>query len=160
MGVTTYTQEITSAVAPSRLFKALIIDHDNLIPKLMPQSIKSVELVQGDGGVGSIKQINFPEGAHYKYLKERVDHLDIDKCEFKYTTIEGDVLGDILESISYEVKFEATGEEGSVCKMTSHYHAKGDKVIKEEEIKAGKDEALGLFKVVEDYLLANPTVYV
>ncbi|OMO77767.1 hypothetical protein COLO4_25008 [Corchorus olitorius] len=30
--------------------------------------------------------------------------------------------------------------------------------IKEEEIKAGKEKALGLYKAVEAYLLANPDV--
>ncbi|XP_021280814.1 pathogenesis-related protein STH-2-like [Herrania umbratica] len=158
MGVTTYTQEFTCSVAPARMFKALILDSDNLIPKLMPKSIKNVELIHGDGGVGSIKQTNFPEGSHFKYLKNRIDALDVDNCVCKYTTIEGDVIGDKLESISYELKFEASGA-GCVCKMTSHYHTKGDFVLKEEEIKAGKEQAVGMYKVVEAYLLANPNVY-
>ena len=61
MGVHTFTQEITTPIAPARMFKALIVDSHNLVPKLMP-SIKSIEFVEGDGGVGSIKQTNFPEG--------------------------------------------------------------------------------------------------
>lgn len=44
------------------MFKALILDSSNLIPKLLPQFIKNVELIQGDGGAGSIEQINFTEG--------------------------------------------------------------------------------------------------
>ncbi|KAK9280925.1 hypothetical protein L1049_003816 [Liquidambar formosana] len=131
MGVTTFTQEFTTPVAPCRMFKALILDSHNLIPKLMPQSIKSIEFIEGDGGVGSIKQTHFPEG---------------------------DVLGDKLESIAYEIKFEASGG-GCVCKMTSHYHTKAGIELKEEEIKDGKDKAMGLYKVVEEYLLANPDVY-
>ncbi|TQE00326.1 hypothetical protein C1H46_014053 [Malus baccata] len=58
------SQEFTSPVAADRLFKALIIDSHNLIPKLMPQAIKSIEIIHGDGGAGSIKQINFAEGNH------------------------------------------------------------------------------------------------
>lgn len=97
-------------------------------------------------------------GSHFKYLKQKIDALDVDNFVCKYTLIEGDVLGDKLESISSEVKFEASGS-GSVCKMTSHYHTKGDFVLKEEEIKAGKDKAIGLYKVVEEHLLSNPNVY-
>ena len=67
MGVTTYTQVATCSIAPARLFKALILDADNLIPKLMPNYIKNFEVVQGDGGAGSIKQINFPEGFLYLF---------------------------------------------------------------------------------------------
>ncbi|KAJ9696580.1 hypothetical protein PVL29_008681 [Vitis rotundifolia] len=137
------------------MFKALIVDSHNLVPKLMP-SIKSIEFVEGDGGVGSIKQTNFPEGSHFKYLKHRIDAIDHDNYSCKYTLIEGDVLGDTLESISSEVKFEASGS-GSVCKMTSHYHSKIE--LKDEDIKAGKDKAMGMYKVVEEYLLANPDAY-
>ncbi|XP_075642428.1 major strawberry allergen Fra a 1-3-like [Castanea sativa] len=153
MGVTTFTQEFTTSAPPSKMFKALILDSHNLIPKLMPQSINSIEFVEGDGGVDSIEQTNFPEGSHFKYLKHKIDALDTANFMCKYTLIEGDVLGDKLESVVYTVKFVAAGSgSGSVCKMTSHYNTKGDINLKEEEIKAGKDKAIGMYKVVEEYL--------
>lgn len=62
MGVITFTDELTSSIPPSRIFKASIVDSHNLIPKLLPQAVKSIEIIQGDGGAGSIKQINFTEG--------------------------------------------------------------------------------------------------
>ncbi|XP_075640822.1 major strawberry allergen Fra a 1.04-like [Castanea sativa] len=158
MGVTTYNQEFTTAVAPARMFKAFILDSHNLMPKLMPQSIKSVEFIEGDGGVGSIKKTTFHEGSHFKYLKHKIDALDAENCSCKYSLIEGDVLGDKLESISYEVKFVST-DGGSVCKMISHYHTKGDFELKEEDIKEGKDKAMGMYNIVEEYLSANPNVY-
>lgn len=43
------------------------------MPKLMPQANKSIEFVQGNGGAGSIKNINFPEGGNFKY---RIDELN------------------------------------------------------------------------------------
>ena len=61
MGSITYRQEISSAVAPSRLFNAFFVYGDSLLPKIVPKWIKSVELIQGDGGVGSIKKTNFGE---------------------------------------------------------------------------------------------------
>lgn len=62
MGVSTFTQEYTSPVAPSRMFKALILDSNILIPKLLPQFIKSVDVIQGGEGAGTIEQVNFTEG--------------------------------------------------------------------------------------------------
>jgi hypothetical protein len=62
MGVTSFPQEFTCPIAPARMFKALILDSSNLIPKLLPQFIKSITLIQGDGGAGSIEQVNFIEG--------------------------------------------------------------------------------------------------
>jgi len=62
MGVYSDTDEYPSPISPSRLFKALVVDAHNLIPKLLPNSVKSIEIIQGDGGAGSIKQFNFVEG--------------------------------------------------------------------------------------------------
>lgn len=62
MGVITVTDEYTSPIPPSRIFKSLILDADNLVPKLLPQIIKNIEIVQGEGGPGTIKQMNFAEG--------------------------------------------------------------------------------------------------
>ena len=39
----------------------MIFDADKLMPKLVPQAFKSMEVIQGDGGPGSIKQIYFAE---------------------------------------------------------------------------------------------------
>lgn len=62
MAVITFTDEHSSPIARSRIFKASIIDSHNLIPKLLPQAIKSIDIIEGDGGTGSIKQINFAQG--------------------------------------------------------------------------------------------------
>lgn len=62
MGVITYEQEIASPVPPAKMFKAAVLDADNLIPKVMPQAVKSVEIIKGDGGPGTIKKIHFGEG--------------------------------------------------------------------------------------------------
>ncbi|XP_031250275.1 pathogenesis-related protein STH-2-like [Pistacia vera] len=104
--------------------------------------------------------INFPDGSYYKYVKHRIDVLDKENFVCKYTLIEGDSLGDKLESIVYEVKFEASSDNGgSVCKVASEYHTKGDHEIKEEVFKASQEKAVELYKVVEAHLLANPDLY-
>ncbi|CAN1281343.1 Class-10 pathogenesis-related protein 1 [Linum perenne] len=61
MGVYTYSEDNPSLVAPSRLFKALIEDSQTIIPKLLPQVIKSITFLEGDGAVGSIRLITFHE---------------------------------------------------------------------------------------------------
>ncbi|KAK3418027.1 hypothetical protein EUGRSUZ_H04009 [Eucalyptus grandis] len=157
MGVITYSQEFTCAVAPSRMFKALILDSHNIIPKIVTGGIKSVEFIEGDGRVGSIKQTNFGESAHIKYTKHKIDALDVENFYCKYTLIESDIKFDKIKFIVYEVKF-ALANGGCVCKMTSEYHVEEGAELKEDDIKHGKDRAMGLFKTVEEYLLANPAV--
>ncbi|KAL0414213.1 UNVERIFIED_CONTAM: Major strawberry allergen Fra a 1-3 [Sesamum radiatum] len=48
----TYDTEIPSPIPAAKMFKALVLDADTLIPKIVPQAIKSVEILEGDGGVG------------------------------------------------------------------------------------------------------------
>ncbi|KAL0315005.1 UNVERIFIED_CONTAM: Major strawberry allergen Fra a 1-3 [Sesamum calycinum] len=73
MGAITYDIEIPSSIPAAKMFKAVVLDADTLIPKIMPQAIKSIEILEGDGGVGTVKIIHFSEGSPYKSAKHRVD---------------------------------------------------------------------------------------
>ena len=68
MGVFTYETEFSSTIPPARLFKAFVLDGDNLIPKIAPQAIKQVEILEGDGGAGTIKKVIFGEGTLYTFI--------------------------------------------------------------------------------------------
>jgi hypothetical protein len=61
MDAVTLSAEFASTVEARRMFKALILDAQNLFPKLMP-AIKSIQLVEGNGGPGSIQKITIVEG--------------------------------------------------------------------------------------------------
>ena len=64
MGVITYESEVSSPIPPARLFKAYVLDADNLIPKISPHTIKSTEIIEGNGGPGTIKKVTFHEGEY------------------------------------------------------------------------------------------------
>ncbi|KAK3418016.1 LOW QUALITY PROTEIN: hypothetical protein EUGRSUZ_H03996 [Eucalyptus grandis] len=111
MGAVTYSQEFTSAVSPSRMFKALVLDSHNNIPKIVPRGIKSIKFfffcksikfTKGDGGVGSIKQTNFSESAYIEYTKHKIDALDVENFYCKYTLINSDIKFDKIDFIVYE----------------------------------------------------------
>ncbi|KAG6731700.1 hypothetical protein I3842_01G142300 [Carya illinoinensis] len=148
MGVITYTDYLTSPIPPSRLFKALVLDSHNLIPKVMPQAMMNT-LDDDDDDAGS----------PISSIKNRIDEVNEEIYYYKYTVIEGDAMGEKLEFIVHEVQFEPTPEGGSKNKMTTNYHNRGDIVITEEEIKAGKEKVLGMYKIAEAYLLQNPDAY-
>ncbi|KAL0366846.1 UNVERIFIED_CONTAM: Major allergen Pru ar 1 [Sesamum radiatum] len=113
--------------------------------------LKSIETVGGGDsvGVGCIRQTNFPDGIHA---------IDTENYACQHTLIERDALEDKLEEICYEIKFEASEDGGCVLKLTSEYHTKGDVELNDDEIKAGKKQAMGLYKAREEYLAANPDV--
>ncbi|KAL0462721.1 UNVERIFIED_CONTAM: Major strawberry allergen Fra a 1.08 [Sesamum latifolium] len=141
MAITTFTDEYTLPNPPSRIYKPSIIDSHNLVLKLMPQAIKSIEIIQGDGSAGSIKQINFAEGSPFKCVKYRVDKLNEKTFTYGYTLIEGDSLVANLEKITYEVKFEQPADGGSNSKVTSKYYTTGDFTLKEDEVKTVRAQA-------------------
>ncbi|KAL2463208.1 Major allergen Pru ar 1 [Forsythia ovata] len=154
MGVFSFFHELKTNVSPKRLFKALITDPHDVLPKVSP-SVKSVETVQGDGGVGSIMKTNFSDG---KSMKNRVDLLDTENYVSKLTLVEGNAIDGKVEKVCYEMKFEDSKDGGCVIKITSDYHTKGDAVLTEEDVKAGQDYSIGVYKACADYLVANPHV--
>ncbi|CAL1413151.1 unnamed protein product [Linum trigynum] len=158
--ITTFAKRYTSPIPPSRMFKALILDSSNLIPKLLPDFIASIDVIRDhdEDPPRTIEQVNFTPGANMKCVRNRIDELDEANLLCKYTMIEGEPLGEKIESISYEVKFEGDGE-GCACVVTSHYNAVGEYGIEEGEIEEGREKAMGIFRVVESYLLENPHLY-
>ncbi|OVA12923.1 Bet v I domain [Macleaya cordata] len=159
MGVICFDEELACPVAPHRMFHALFEDAHNLMPKIMPHAVKSVDFISGDGGSGSVQQVNFADGGPVKYVKNRLDSKNKDNLEIKYTVIECDAFGDKVECITNEVKFVAAPGGGCICKSKSTYHPKAGVELNEEEIKAGKESSKGVYKFVENYLVENPHVY-
>ncbi|OVA07461.1 Bet v I domain [Macleaya cordata] len=159
MGVISFEEEFPCPVAPHRMFHALFEDAHNLMPKIMPHAIKNVEFLSGDGGPGSLQQVNFSDASPAKYVKNRLDFKDKENFVCNYTVTECDAFGDKVDYITNEVKFEAAPGGGCICKTKTTYHSKGDTVLSEEQVKAGKENSMGMYKFVENYLVENPHVY-
>lgn len=155
----TFTEEFTSPISATRLFKALILDADNLLPKIVPEAIKSIEIIEGNGGPGTIKKMNFGDGTNHSFAKHRIDVLDKDNMIYVYTLVDDGEFMDKIESITYEMKLESTPDGGCKGKNISKYQPKPGVQIQEEQIKSGKEKAAGVFKAVEAYLQANPNAY-
>ncbi|EEF45603.1 Major allergen Pru ar, putative [Ricinus communis] len=159
MGVLSFSDEFTCPVPAKKLFTALILDAANLIPKLIPQAVKSIETIEGNGGPGSITKMTVIEDGEVKYVKHRIDALNKENMTYSYTVIEGDVLAEKFESISFEIKLQGTPDGGCEGTTVGKYHPKAGVEIMEEEIKDRKDKASAVFKAVETYLIANPEAY-
>ncbi|KAF2303956.1 hypothetical protein GH714_025130 [Hevea brasiliensis] len=94
-------------------------------------------------------------GSQFKYSKHKIEAIDKENLKFSHSVIEGDML--VIEKITYDIKFEQSPDGGCICKESSNYYTFGDfELNKDQLIKAGKYKALGMFKAVEAYLLANP----
>ncbi|KAH6769629.1 hypothetical protein C2S52_014432 [Perilla frutescens var. hirtella] len=164
MGVITFDQEINCSFPPSKLFKSFVLDADNLIPKIMSHFVKSIETVEGDGGVGSIKLVTFTAdaaGNQQKSAKHKIEEVDEENHVYKYSVIEGGILGEDLESVTYVYKFEAGPTGGCTIKIVKIYHPKGEEHhnIVQEIIERSKEVTKEFINAIETHLHANPHEY-
>lgn len=60
-----FSKDIVSKIAPSRIFNAGCLDIHNLAPIILPQFISSATLIEGDGGVGTVKIFYFNDGKFF-----------------------------------------------------------------------------------------------
>ncbi|CAJ2662330.1 unnamed protein product [Trifolium pratense] len=149
MGVFSFEEETTSIVAPARLHKALVIDADILTPKVI-DVIKSIEIVEGNGGPGTIKKLTFVEDGETKYNIHKVDLVDDANWAYNYSIVGGVGLPDNVEKISFETKLIAGPNGGSIAKLARQDHgftSHGDEARKRTK----HDEELNSFEVFIQY---------
>jgi hypothetical protein len=70
-----WTLEIASPVAAPRLFRAAVMDWHTLAPKLVADVVASAHPVEGEGGVGSVRQFNFTPGTFLPSIKRFLPSL-------------------------------------------------------------------------------------
>ncbi|KAJ1297537.1 hypothetical protein BS78_01G383900 [Paspalum vaginatum] len=153
-----WTLEIPSPVAAPRLFRAAVMDWHTLAPKVASDVVASAHPVEGEGGVGSVRQFNFTSAMPFGFLKEKLDFLDVDKCEVKSTLVEGGGIGVAIETATSHIKVEPAADGGSVVKVDSTYKLLPGVEAKDEIAKA-KESVTAIFKAAEAYLVANPDAY-
>ncbi|PKA62229.1 Pathogenesis-related protein 1 [Apostasia shenzhenica] len=153
-----FTRDYLSPVAPSRIWKAGIFDSQNLLPKLLPDLIASVDILEGDGGAGTIKQYNAAEDVkEFRFIKERTDILDNENRIMKETVINGGFIGSLVKSYGFSFDLKEDSNGGTAGKVTVFYEALGDTPLTTEE----EEKVIGpthfMIKAIEQYLIANPT---
>nr|AVZ46890.1 pathogenesis related class 10 protein [Hypericum annulatum] len=150
-------EEATYRVPAHRMFKALVTERQIMAPKVMPSFFSNMEIVHGDGGVGTVKKATFTQGLPFKTMSLRIDAIDIEKYYVRSTLFEGEMIGDTLEKIVHETKMEPL-ETGCKSTVRSEYHLKPGAVFNEAIAEATKMHSQILNKAMEEYLLSHPDV--
>ncbi|XP_057863805.2 major strawberry allergen Fra a 1.07 [Cryptomeria japonica] len=154
-----FSIEIESPVEAKRMWKATVDTH-NLLPKQAPALISGITLVQGDGGVGTIRQVNFTAAnKDFSYVKEKVDLIDEANMVYGFSHVEGGMLGTKVASVSYKVKYTPKPGGGCITTYSCNYDSLPGVPHDEAKVEEIKANSTGLFKQVEEYLIANPTLY-
>ncbi|KAK9059120.1 hypothetical protein SSX86_021739 [Deinandra increscens subsp. villosa] len=149
--------EIASQYPAERVFK-VYNDFHNIAPKVIPQVLKSIETLEGDGGVGTIRLFTFGDDVPFNSAKYKQEDIDASNLTYNYTFFEGDTLMGILDSINHRVKIIPT-DGGCVFKQTVIYNCKGDEKPSEETLKFEKELYVNTFKAIETYAAAHPEIY-
>ncbi|BAF15634.1 Os04g0593400 [Oryza sativa Japonica Group] len=117
------SHELETDVPASELWKIYgTLRAAELLPELLPHILAKVELVTGDGGVGTIVRLTFPPGIPgLQSYKEKFIKVDNKNYVKEAEAVEGDILK--LGFLSYMIRFEIIrkGANTSVIRSTIEY---------------------------------------
>jgi hypothetical protein len=79
--------QINTVIPAPRLFKAAIVDWHNLAQKIAADKVVSAVTIKGDGGVGSVRQLNFGPGKFCSFTQS-------EKRSNQFVMIKEDMIND------------------------------------------------------------------
>ncbi|KAK1695025.1 hypothetical protein QYE76_011722 [Lolium multiflorum] len=157
------TEDCALAVSADRMWK-VSCSGDALV-KTCAGIVDSVD-VEGDGGPGSVTTLKLSAaaaaapGAGGSMVRSRVLVRDDAMLVLRNEVLEGSKVSSQLKSQVTEVKFEPAGEGACVAKFKVEYERlDGGGALSAEEQAELIGGYLALMKIVESYLVANPTEY-
>ncbi|WOG83419.1 hypothetical protein DCAR_0102594 [Daucus carota subsp. sativus] len=154
MGVVTRTAEARSSkMTAAQLYKSMFIDMDKVMPKILPQIFKSVRLVEGDGGVGTVKEITYAVKA--TTMIQKLVEMDPEAMTYTKVIIGGDVLMGTLESVAYHSVVESSDSGECVVKLTVVFTPLAGQEVSEDYIKDSIAQSYQTFYAVEAHVQAT-----
>ncbi|CAN1154151.1 Phytohormone-binding protein CSBP [Linum perenne] len=116
------------------LWKSLTKDLHIVVPKILPDKVKDVQVLQGDGGLGTILLFNFTSEGAMNYQKEKIVEFDETRHRIGLEVTKGEQRETVVDvTVTYE--FEMEIEDSQVSSMTIAH-------------------TLGFLKSMETYLLS------
>ncbi|KAK1592012.1 hypothetical protein Q3G72_017717 [Acer saccharum] len=157
----TIVDEYKSPIAIERLWQAAIVDAHNLMPKILPQIISSIEILEGYGGVGTIKKFTFTDAVkEFSYVMDRVEVMDGENHVFKYSVVEGGLVGLKVSSYVAEVILTPASDGGGcLVNLKIEYESLGESLLSEEDAAKIISGTVAMVKAADEYLLENFKAY-
>uniref|UniRef100_A0ACD5XNJ1 Uncharacterized protein n=1 Tax=Avena sativa TaxID=4498 RepID=A0ACD5XNJ1_AVESA len=155
------TEECALAVSADRVWKvACSGDGNDALTKACAGFVDAVD-VEGDGGPGSITTLTLSEAAAAAsgggVMRSRLVARDGAARVVSNEVLEGGKVSRQFKSQVVEVKVEPAGDGACVAKMRVEYERIDGGALAPEEQAALATGYLSLFKMVEAYLVANPS---
>ncbi|KAL8100399.1 pathogenesis-related protein 2-like [Apium graveolens] len=147
--------EVRSSVTAAEMYKAMFLDMDVVIPQILPQLIKSIQILDGEGGVGTIKYLTYGQAVKATSVKQKVIVMDEEEMTYSYIVFEGDILSQEVESITNHFTVVPTDDGGCVVKLRVVFTPVASEIVPEEYIKDTIAQSFQVFKATESYIQAN-----
>ncbi|KAK1385600.1 Major allergen Pru ar like [Heracleum sosnowskyi] len=144
-----------STVTAAEMYKAMFLDMDVVIPQILPQLIKSVQILEGDGGVGTIKYFTYGQAVKATSMKQKVITMDEEEMTYSYIVFEGDILSEKVESITNHFKVVPTDDGGCIVKLSVVFTPVAGEMVPEEYVKETIAQSFQVFMATEAYIQAD-----
>ncbi|KAF5200242.1 S-norcoclaurine synthase [Thalictrum thalictroides] len=100
------------------------LEFGRLAIRLLPKFFSSLEVIEGDGGVGTVLKLVFPEGAFLSYQKEKFTVIDNEKRLKVVEVIEGGFLELGFSFFRLYLQIIEKNPKSSIIKSTLEYEVK------------------------------------
>ncbi|KAL0549881.1 hypothetical protein IC582_014373 [Cucumis melo] len=136
------------------LWKALVKDLRFIIPKLMPNTVEKIELIHGNGGLGSVFLFHLGRGVKIvKIQKERIVELDETKHEFGLEVMEGILLKRGFSSFKTTFKLSSMKEKETLVDVKVVYGTERDDEDEVHMEEVATKPALSFLQLLEKFLI-------
>ncbi|KAG5020516.1 hypothetical protein AAZX31_06G231700 [Glycine max] len=133
------------------LWAVLSKDFVTVAPKVLPNIVKDVQVIEGDGGVGTILIFNFLSDVSPSYQREKITEFDEISHEIGLQVIEGGYLSQGLSYYKTTFQLSAIGEDKTLVNVKISYDHESEI---EERVKPTKtsESTLLYLRRLETYL--------
>ncbi|KAA0046859.1 phytohormone-binding protein-like [Cucumis melo var. makuwa] len=135
------------------LWKALVKDLRFIIPKLMPNTVEKIELIHGNGGLGSVFLFHLGRVKIVKIQKERIVELDETKHEFGLEVMEGILLKRGFSSFKTTFKLSSMKEKETLVDVKVVYGTERDDEDEVHMEEVATKPALSFLQLLEKFLI-------
>ncbi|KAK3427042.1 hypothetical protein EUGRSUZ_F03348 [Eucalyptus grandis] len=146
--------QVTADVGIDSLWKCLSKDLHSILPQVLPNLVQNGEVIEGDGGLGSVILFNFgPDVPNLKYQKEKIVELDESSHRIGLQVIEGGHLD--LGFTFYKTSFQLTAISEKQTLVDVVYECETEQTVLPSKTTAG---AVACIKGLENYLLSTDAI--
>ncbi|XP_054814370.1 phytohormone-binding protein-like isoform X2 [Prosopis cineraria] len=133
------------------LWQALSKDLAAIAPKVNPQLVKEVQMIEGDGGVGTILLFTLcSSGSTVGYQKEKISELDAVSREIGIEVVEGGYLNRGFSYFKTRFQLSAKAEDQTVVDVKIYYESENEEIS--DQIKTAESTYFHFFRKLEKYL--------